>query len=90
MAAILVNYDLNTPGQKYEALNEKLKAYSGWAHFGGSSWIVSGTGITPQSVRDDLRQIVDDTDTMLTIDVSGDSYSGWLTQKMWDWLKTTV
>ncbi len=90
MTAILVNYDLVTPGQKYAPLIQQLESYSRWLHVGGSSWIVSGWGLTPASVRDDLKKILDDNDTLLTIDITGDAYSGWLTQECWDWLKGTV
>lgn len=90
VTAILVNYDLVTPGQKYPALIKKLKAYDGYAHLGGSSWIVSGWRITPVSVRDDLKEVLDDNDTLFTVDISGDTYSGWLSQEIWDWLKGAV
>ena len=90
MAAILVNYDLNAPGQKYAKLVEVLKSYSSWAHIGGSSWIVVGSGITPVSIRDAMRAVLDDGDTIFTVDISSTSYSGWLSQEIWDWLKTAI
>lgn len=90
MTAILVNYDLNAPGQKYAKLEEVLKSWSSWAHIGGSSWIVTGAGLTPVSVRDAMREVLDDGDTILTVDITSDRYSGWLPQEIWDWLKTHV
>lgn len=86
MAAVLVNYDLNIPGQKHKQVAEKLRSYTSWAHFGGSSWIVSGSNLTAVGVRDDLLTIVDTTDSVLTIEVSGQGYAGLLVQEHWDWL----
>jgi hypothetical protein len=90
MAAILVNYDLNAPGQKYADVTEVLQSYAGWAHVGGSSWIVVGVGITPVSVRDAVRAVVDDGDTILTVDISSTTYAGLLTQELWDWLGASI
>jgi len=90
MTAVLITYDLVSPGQKYAALTEKIKDYGTWAHIGGSTWIVAGYGLSPEGVRDDLRTVLDDNDTMLTIDVTGARNSGWLTQPIWDWMRSNV
>lgn len=33
MSALLISYDLNKPGQKYERLYEKIKALGTWWHY---------------------------------------------------------
>ena len=90
MPAMLINYDLNVPGQKYDNLIERIKAYPGWANLMKSTWMVSGSTITPQSVYDDLRPIIDDGDHLFVVDITGQRRQGWLGQKIWDWIKQHV
>jgi len=86
MSAIMVSYDLNSPGQKYEKLYEKLRAFGTYAKVVNSTWIVSGYGLTPQSVYDTLRPILDDNDHIFTVDITNDPKQGWLPQDVWDWI----
>lgn len=89
MGAILITYDLKKPGQKYEQLHENIKALGTWWHYLDSTWIVV-TSLTPSQVFDMLKPSVDADDRVLVVNISDDSYSGWLTQKAWDWLKKHV
>lgn len=89
MSAVLITYDLNKPGQNYALLHEKIKALGTWWHYLDSTWIVV-TSLTASQVFDKLKPAVDAADHVLVLNVSGDSYSGWLTQEAWDWLKKYV
>lgn len=86
MTAVLVNYDLIAPGQKYTKLIERMKGYPGHVRLGGSSWILSGSSITATSVQTDLLEVLDANDTLFTVDITGRPYGGNLTQDQWDWL----
>ena len=90
MAAILVSYDLNTPGQKYDALYEKLKAYGTYARVVESTWIVVGSALTPQGVYADLRKVLDDSDYFFVVEITDSLRQGWLPQTTWDWIKKYV
>ena len=90
VSAILVSYDLNTPGQKYEKLYEKIKAYGTYAKILDSAWIVCRTGITPESVYTDLKKVLDDGDHIFAVDISSSARQGWLPQATWDWIKANV
>lgn len=89
VATLLVAYDLNSPGQKYDKLIAALKEYGTWWHHLESTWLVKTTN-SLKEVHDDLRQYLDDNDELLVIDVSGDprSWSGF-NQKGSDWLDNT-
>ena len=88
MTRVLITYDLNSPGQKYDALLTKIKSLGwGWAHIMQSTWIVSGYGLTADGVRDTIRTVLDDNDTVFTVSLDDGSYSGWLEAKFWTWLK---
>lgn len=89
MAVHLITYDLNDPGQKYAKLHEAIKgAGSTWCHPLESTWLIV-THSTVQQVVDKLRASagLDDNDTILVTDVTGDSRSGWLSTEVWNWIR---
>jgi hypothetical protein len=87
---ILVGYDLNRPGKDYAKVIEKLKTFPGWWHCLDSTWLIN-TSLTPVQVHDELRPLMDSTDELLVMDVTGDSaaWSGFDTTCS-DWLKTNI
>lgn len=90
MAALLIGYDLNRPGQDYPALWDKLKSYGAWWHYLDSTWIVR-TSLTPKQVRDDLKALIDSNDEVLVIDVTGRSWAGQgFPQRAYDWLQNNM
>lgn len=89
MSALLISYDLNNPGQKYEKLYEKIKGLGAWWHYLDSTWIVVSS-LTPLEASDRLKPALDDSDSLLVVNITGDDYSGWLEQEAWDWLKNYV
>ncbi|WBP93195.1 hypothetical protein O6072_18460 [Mycolicibacterium neoaurum] len=89
MSAILITYDLNKPGQDYDRLYEKIKGLGDWWHYLDSTWIVI-TYISIADVRDQLLQVMDSSDNLLILNISGDAYDGWLSKDAWDWLKSHV
>ncbi|ROS57022.1 hypothetical protein [Frigoribacterium sp. PhB118] len=88
MAAVLVSYDLNAPGQSYDKLIAQIKTYPGWCPMMKSAWMVYGPNATAQSVSDDLRSVMDGGDNLLCIEVSGKSRQGWLSKDKWEWMNT--
>jgi hypothetical protein len=89
MSALLITYDLNSPGQKYDALHEEIKALGAWWLYMESTWIVV-TARTPQEAFAQLNKHVDGTDRALVVDITGQKYSGWLTDAAWEWLRKHV
>ncbi|TYL50478.1 hypothetical protein [Agromyces mariniharenae] len=90
MPAILIDYDLNVPGQKYDKLIEKIKAYPGYAKLMRSTWIVAGSTLTPEKVTDDLRAVVDGSDRLFAVDITGQPNQGWLSESTWEWINKDV
>jgi hypothetical protein len=89
MNTLLVGYDLNKRGQKYDELIEFLKSDVNWWHYLDSTWLVK-TEKTPVQMRNELRSqgFIDDNDEVLVIDVTGRA-SAWFgfTEKGSKWLK---
>ena len=90
MNAVLITYDLNKPGQSYDKLYEKIKGVgSAWWHYLDSTWIVASAK-SPSQVFEAIRLALDDSDSVLILNITGDTYSGWLTQDAWNWIKQHV
>jgi hypothetical protein len=60
---LIITYDLIRPGQNYESLITKIKAYGTWAKIGYSCYLVV-TKKTPEQVRDDLITVMDSNDKL--------------------------
>ena len=90
MTAVLIAYDLSDPGQKYEALHEKIKAYGTWSHILESTWIVSKLGITAEGVFEDLKSDLDSNDRMFCVEIDGQSSWGRLRKRTWEWIRKHV
>jgi hypothetical protein len=89
MPTLLITYDLNSPGQKYEPLHETIKAQGDWWHYMESTWLVV-TSKTPKDVFAALNEHIDGTDRAIVVGISSREYSGWLTDEAWEWLRKHV
>ena len=74
MNTLLVGYDLNKSGQKYEELIDFLKKQTNWWHYLDSTWLIRTTD-TATAFRDKLvnQGFIDTNDEVLVINVTGDS-----------------
>lgn len=71
MAAFLISYDLDKPGQDYPRLIERLEQL-GAVRVLLSEWIVNGSH-TSASLRDDLMRYVDANDKLLVVRLNGEA-----------------
>lgn len=84
----LVSYDLNKD-KDYEKLYKELKNSSNWWHYLDSTWLVV-TQESIKSFRDRIKSKMDDDDTLLVFNVTNQEYSGWLTDKAWNWIRKHI
>ena len=90
MAALLITYDLNAPGQNYTGLHEEIKVLgTAWWHYLESTWIVQTT-LTPREAAQRLKAKMDDSDNLLVLDITGDTHGGWLEKDAWEWINKNV
>ncbi len=90
MSTIMIDYDLNKPGQNYDSLIKEIKRLGGnvWCHPLKSSWVIKTT-LSAAQVRDDLTQYVDNGDAMLVMNITGDNWaSSGLQKDLNDWLQS--
>jgi hypothetical protein len=86
MRTFLVGYDLNRPGQDYAALIAKLKSYGTYWHYLDSTWLIRAEG-SAVDIRDALMSLIDATDELIVVDVTGDA-AAWVgfDKRAADWI----
>lgn len=82
---IQINYDLVAPGRDYKPLYDYIKSFDGWCHLLESQWLVRTT-MSASEVRDELMELVDGNDKIVTFDVTGDYWATNFSDSKTDWL----
>ena len=89
MAAFLITYDLNRPGQNYPQLYKAIERLGGWWHHIESNWIVISSDTAAQ-IRDTIAKYIDFNDKLLVAKLSGDAaWQGFSTEGS-EWLKDNL
>jgi hypothetical protein len=90
MTTLLIGYDLNSPGQNYEALIDRIKSHGAWWHHLDSTWLVR-TSMTAAGMRDDLEGYLDSGDELLVVNVTGDPWgTHGISKKGNEWLHNNL
>lgn len=84
MAALLITYDLNRPGQEYDEFYEVIKSYT-WVRLSESSYGVDTTD-TPAQVYDKLSPHLDENDRVYVITLKK-PWRGFGLEEVNDWLE---
>ena len=87
MAALLITYDLNSPGQNHKEVLEKIKTYP-WVKLSESSYAIK-TNETPQDVYSLFQSLLDSNDNLLIITLTNPWY-GKASQEVLNWLKSVL
>lgn len=74
MSVLMIGYDLNRPGQKYDELIEFLESQPLWWHYLDSTWLVK-TSLTVKEMCNKVWQHVDNNDAVLVLDVTRDTWA---------------
>ena len=88
MAALLVTYDLNSPGQKHAKVLEKVKSFGGWARLSESSYAIT-TSLEPNHVYSQFENLLDSNDCIYIISLKR-PYSGRGAEKVNEWLNSNL
>lgn len=82
----LVSYNCSMPTDVKSRIESVLKTMPGWWHHLETTWIVASQ-LNLQQVTDMIHQAAATGDKILVVDITADSYNGWLPSKAWDWLR---
>ena len=86
-----ITYDLRQPGRKYDELYEGIKNLVGdgnWQHPMESFWVLSISSystITADQIYTNLRQFIDDNDSLFVTIIDEKAHQGWMPKNFWDW-----
>jgi hypothetical protein len=90
MNTIMVDYDLDAPGQKYQAIIQYIKGHREWANPLKSSWMIRTTKSAVQ-VRDDIVRLIDANDKVVVTDVTHAEMAWYgLSAEVSRWIKNTT
>lgn len=64
-----VSYDLNSPGQNYDAVIDRIKQLGSWAKIHYSFWYVDST-YTPTQAVDHIKPALDANDRVYVVDAT--------------------
>jgi len=84
MSVYMISYDLNSPGQNYRDLKEKLESLGKWMHYLESTYVLE-TNLTASEIYDSLKNTLDDSDRILIMKTTG-NWHALLPEKAYDWL----
>lgn len=88
MAAYLVTYDLNKPGQHHAAVLEEIKKSPGWAKLSESSYAISTTETASQLLAR-VRRHADPNDTIYVISLRK-PWDGYGPKNVNEWLNNSL
>jgi hypothetical protein len=86
---VLIAYDLNRPGQNYDALIKELKSIGSYARPLESTWLINTTH-TPAAIRDYLKDFIDAGDKLLVVALAGDWATYGIHTDVVTWLKNSI
>ena len=81
----LVSYDLNKPGQDYQALIDAIQTYDGYCKALWSQWFIYSNE-SAKDIYEHLRAYIDDNDRLLVCEIT-ENQKGWLSKEVVAWLK---
>lgn len=73
---LFIAYDLNSPGQNYDAVRDAIKSIGKWHQFQYSLFYVN-TQLTPRQAFDLVVAVMDANDRLAVIDAAGGIVSDW-------------
>lgn len=89
MNTIQINYDLQAPGRNYQPVYDYIKSSGVYAKPLESLWLMRTTKSAGQ-VRNDLKQLVDSNDKVLTFNVTGDAWASNFRDSHIDWMDNNM
>jgi len=74
MNNLFISYDLNSPGQDYTSVIEKIQSLGSWGKIQKSHWYVN-SNISAKDACNHVRSVMDANDSLIVIDsTNNDAY----------------
>lgn len=86
----LITYDLNNPGQNYDAVIEAIKSASiNWCSYWKSSYLIKSNITSANAVFEKIKPHLDKNDRILVVEVKN-NMQGWLEKEAWDYINGSI
>ena len=87
---VMVTYDLNSAGQKYEQVIQAIKDSSTgtYCSYWKSSYLIQ-TNLSPNQIQEKIKPFLDSNDSLIAIEVKN-NYQGWLKPEQWTHIKENI
>lgn len=69
---LVVSYDLNSPGQNYDAVIEQIQSLGSWAKIHYSYWYVNSP-LTARQAVDHVWPVMDSNDSIFVVDATNNN-----------------
>ena len=89
MKTYIITYDLNSPGQDYDALYDAIQQIGSWCHPQDSVWIVK-TAKNITDTRDAIAVHLDANDSLFVAALTGESAWTGIPTECSSWLKSNL
>jgi hypothetical protein len=84
----LITYQLRKPDMNYSLLYETIKQLGDWQHPLETTWVVrTNANVTTRNIFEKLHPVMDPDDSLFVVEITGQTYTGWLAKGFWTWLK---
>lgn len=84
-----VTYDLNKAGQNYPDLYRKIQSLGQTHHALQNLWLIN-TNYGVDIIRDEIRKVIDENDSVFVMQLYKGSYSAWMSQEAHNWLEARL
>lgn len=81
-----ISYDLNRPGKDYPDLYAAIKNLGSWCHPVDSTWFIV-TDLSANTIANKLKLVMDKSDALIVVQVSGQAAWFGLSDEVNAWLK---
>ena len=84
-----ITYDLKTPGQDYSVLYNKIQNLGTAIRPLQNLWLLD-TSSSLDYVRDNLKSVIDQNDSIFVVQLYRGSYSAWMSRDAHSWIESRL
>lgn len=88
MAAYMISYDLKSPTNNREKVEEDIKSLGAWCKYLTTTFLIS-TQSSLETVETKCISNLDSNDAMIISKIEK-PISGWLSKEQWEWIKKYI
>lgn len=88
MGRYMISYDLVSPTNNREAVQDDIKSLGSWCKYLTTTFLVN-TNYSNSQVQEICTKHLDNNDKMIICEITG-SVNGWLEKEQWNWINANI